>query len=275
MVERAIDPLYLSEQYGTEERLRIRIEAHQRYSERADDYLDWILDRLQPRPGDLVVDVGCGVGSIHPALCARGVRAILGVDVSKAMVDASQRQANERGLPVIAIEANAQALPLPDDAYDGAMANHMLFHVPDQRAALRELRRVLRKPDGRVVLTAAAPEHRSRLREIHNLSAKDLGYTPTDSVMRRFNLDHLDLVREVFPNVERFVREDAFLFPTADAALRYYASGAIDAIEDRPPDGSHRASLLALVGERIQEIIRAEGVFRDPKDTGCFVATVS
>jgi SAM-dependent methyltransferase len=151
----------------------------------------------------------------------------------------------------------------------------MPFHVPDQRAALRELRRVLTKPDGRVVLTAAAPEHRSRLREIHNLAAKDLGYTPTDSVMHRFNLDHLDLVREVFPNVERFVREDAFLFPTADAALRYYASGAIDAIHDRPADGSHRPRLLALVGERIQEIVRSEGGFRDPKDSGCFVATVS
>ena len=93
--------------------------------------------------------------------------------------------------------------------------------------------------------------------------------------MHRLNLDHLDLVLEVFSNVERFVREDAFLFPTADASLRYYASGAIDAIEDRPPDGNHGASLLALVGERIQEIIRSEGVFRDPKDTGCFVATVS
>ena len=273
MVERAIDPAYLYEQYGTEERLRIRIDAHQRYSERADDYFDWILDRLQPRPGDLVVDVGCGVGSIHPALCARGVRAVLGVDVSKAMVGASQRQAKERGLPVIAIEADAQALPLPDDAYDCAMANHMLFHVPDQRAALRELRRVLGKPHGRVVLTAAAPSHRSRLRAIHACAAEGLGYTPAESVMHRFNLDHLELVRDVFPSAERFVREDAFLFPTADAALRYYASGAIDALQDCPPDGSHRPHLLALVGNQIEEIIRSEGVFRDPKDTGCFVAT--
>jgi ubiquinone/menaquinone biosynthesis C-methylase UbiE len=275
MVERAIDPSYLDEQYGTEERLRIRIETHQRYSERADDYFDWILDRLQPRPGDLVVDVGCGVGSIHPLLCACGVRALLGVDVSKAMVSASQVQASQRGLPVIAIEPDAQALPLPDDAYDCAMANHMLFHVADQRAASRELRRVLRKPHGRVVLTAAAPEHRSRLREIHKRAAEDLGYMPAESVMHRFNLDHLSLVRDVFPAAEGFVREDAFLFPTTEAALRYYASGAIDAIEDRPAHASHRPRLLALVGERIQEIIHSEGVFRDPKDTGCFVATVS
>lgn len=119
---------------------------------------------------------------------------------------------DELDLPVIAIEANAQALPLPDDAYD-----------------------------------------------------EDLGCTPAQSVMHRFNLDHLDLVREVFPNVERFVREDVFLFPTADAALRYYASGAIDAIQDRPPDGSHRASLLALVGVRILEIIRSGGRLPRPQ----------
>ena len=273
MVERAIDRAYLDEQYGTEERLRIRLEAHQRYSERPDDFFEWVLDRLDPQPGDLVVDVGCGVGSIHPPLCARRVRAVLGVDASRAMVQASQRQANHLGLPVMAVEADAQALPLPDGAYDCAIANHMLFHVPDQRAALRELRRVL-KPRGRVVLSAAASGHRSRLREIHARAAEDLGYTPADSVMHRFNLDHLDLVREVFPSAERFVREDAFVFPNTDAALRYYASGAIDALQDCPADGSHRPRLLALVGEQIDRIIRSERVFRDPKDAGCFVATV-
>jgi ubiquinone/menaquinone biosynthesis C-methylase UbiE len=273
MVERVIDPAHLHEQYGTEDRLRIRIDAHQRYSERTDDYFDWILDRLQPRPGDLVVDVGCGVGSIHPPLCARGVRAVLGVDVSSAMVVATQRQANERGLPVIAIEADAQSLPLPDDSCDCAMANYMLFYVRDQRAALRELRRVLGKPHGRVILATAAPSHQSRLREIHARAAEHLGYMPADSGMYRFNLNHLDLVREVFPSAQRFVREDAFLFPTAEAALRYYGSGAIDALQDCPPDGSHRPRLLELVGKQIEEIIRSEGVFRDAKDSGCFVAS--
>ena len=67
MFERAIDRAYLDGQYGTEERLRIRLEAHQRYSERPDDFFEWVLDRLDPQPGDLLVDVGCGVGSIHPS----------------------------------------------------------------------------------------------------------------------------------------------------------------------------------------------------------------
>jgi tRNA/tmRNA/rRNA uracil-C5-methylase (TrmA/RlmC/RlmD family) len=110
MVERAIDPTYLEEQYGTEDRLRIRIEAHARYSERTDNFYEWVVERLQPQPGAIVVDVGCGVGSIHPFVCARGVRAILGVDASQAMVEASQRQANQLNLPVVTVHADAQEL---------------------------------------------------------------------------------------------------------------------------------------------------------------------
>ena len=90
----------------------------------------------------------------------------------------------------------------------------------------------------------------------------------------RFNLDYLDLVREIFPTAERFTRQDAFLFPNTDTVLRYYASGPIDAIADRPPDNSHRPKLLAAVGEEVEQIIQSEGIFRDPKPAGCFVASI-
>src|SRR5437870_11010011 len=99
-VEHALDPRYLRDLYGTTDNLDIRIDAHQRDSERADDYLDWVLDRLDPRPSDLVLDVGCLPGSYHPLLIDRGVRAVLGVDASPNMVAVAQRQANERRLPV-------------------------------------------------------------------------------------------------------------------------------------------------------------------------------
>ena len=64
--------------------------------------------------------------------------------------------------------------------------------------------------------------------------------------MGRFHLGHLPLVREAFPTAQCFVREDAFLFPTTDAALSYYGSGLVDAIVDLPAGGEHRARLLAL-----------------------------
>jgi len=272
-VERATDPAYLQYQYGTTERLHIRMEAHQRYSERQDDFVDWVLDHLNPSVGDLVLDVGCGVGSYHAPLCKRGVRAILGIDASKAMIKASQRHANANHLPVVTVLGDAQSLPVAEAGYDCAMANHVLFLVPDQRAALRELRRALR-PGGRMVATTTGLREQSRLALTHARAAVALGYAPAQQVVARFSLDHLDLVREVFPNAQRFVREDAFVFPTTEAALRYYASGAIDALQDMPADGSHRPKLLEAVAEQVESVVRAEGVFRDPKDAGCYVATV-
>ncbi|HEX5501879.1 MAG TPA: hypothetical protein VFW96_04620, partial [Thermomicrobiales bacterium] len=85
-------------------------------------------------------------------------------------------------------------------------------------------------------------------------------------------LDDLPLVRAVFPQAERHVREDAFVFPDAEAAMRYYATGLVDAIADPPADGGHRARLLPLVAARIEEIVAREGAFRVPKTSGCFVA---
>jgi 2-polyprenyl-3-methyl-5-hydroxy-6-metoxy-1,4-benzoquinol methylase len=87
--ERATDPGYLRFQYGDTERLRIRADTHRLYSERPDDFVDWMLDQLEPGPGHLVLDVGCGYGIYHHALARRGARAIVGLDASVAMVQAA------------------------------------------------------------------------------------------------------------------------------------------------------------------------------------------
>jgi ubiquinone/menaquinone biosynthesis C-methylase UbiE len=271
-VERAAAPEYLRDQYATPDKLDIRIQAHQRYSERPDDFLDWVLDHLDPKPGESVVDVGCGRGSYHSPLAQRGARVILALDTSAGMVSTSQQQAGAYGLPVVAIEASAERIPVPDASYDLGMANHVLFHVADVAAALRELWRVLKR-GGRAVLTTAGANSAARLESLHCEAALRLGYQPAGRVIERFNMDHLDLVRSVFPTTQRHIHDDAFVFPRTDVTLRYYASGMLDAIEDRPVDNRHRDRLLRLVGEGVDAIIAREGVFRDPKPAGCFVVT--
>jgi hypothetical protein len=133
------------------------------------------------------------------------------------------------------------------------------------------MRRVL-KAGGQALFVTNAADHSERLMALHEQSARQLGYVATPRVGLRFNLDHLSLVRDVFPDAQRFVRPDAFVFPDVEPALRYYGSGMVDALVDPPADASHRPRLLELVGGQIEAIIRREGVFRVQKDAGCFVA---
>ncbi len=274
VLHRSIDPRYLAYQYGDSEKLRIRLETHERYSERPnDDFHAEYVAMLAPARNSVVLDVGCGPGAYHQALNAAGAQ-VVAFDFSPGMVKETQEQARRGGLSVRAFRADAQAIPLPDKIVDHAVASHMLYHVPDIRRALEEIRRVV-KVGGRVLITTNAADHSARLDALHAQAARELGYRPLRSGPDfRFNLGHLPLVRSVFRNTMLDVRRNAFIFPTAEPALRYYASGKIDSVEPRPADASHREPLLARMRELIYEIIRREGVFRVPKDGGSFLATV-
>jgi hypothetical protein len=70
------------------------------------------------------------------------------------------------------------------------------------------------------------------------------------------------------------VLDNSLVFHDPEPALRYYASGIVDRIRGRPPDGSHRARLLPVVRAGLEAIIKSEGAFRDPKPTGYFVANI-
>jgi ABC-type glycerol-3-phosphate transport system permease component len=103
--------------------------------------------------------VGCGKGSYHPLLIARGVRAILGVDASPAMVAATQRQANTLGLPVVSIEGNAERLPV---------GNFPNFYATDQALLFAGLAIVMVPP-----LTVFAVLQRSSIQGLTVGSLRD------------------------------------------------------------------------------------------------------
>ena len=272
MPDFATDPHLLHLQYGTAEKLRIRQEAHELYSEQKTDFFLWVLDFLALAPGLLLADVGCGPGAYHPLLAPAGCR-VVALDFSQGMLEEVQAQARAQQLPVWPLRADAQCLPLAAACCDRLMANHMLYHVPDQLAALRELRRVVR-PGGIVVLATNAEDAGGLLYDAHCAAAAALGFHPSARPTAGFHLGHLARVQQVFPTAAVHVRPDAFLFPTVDAALRYYASGMIDALDDAPADDSHRPLLLAAVAALLQPLFASAGVLRVAKDAGCFVARV-
>jgi ubiquinone/menaquinone biosynthesis C-methylase UbiE len=111
-------------------------------------------DALAPRPGETMLEVGPGTG-YYTLAAARWIGPsgrLHIVDVQQEMLDHTMRRAAADGIENIEPRrADARRLPYDDDAFDAAFLVTVLGEVPDQDAALRELRRVLR-PGGRLVV---------------------------------------------------------------------------------------------------------------------------
>jgi ubiquinone/menaquinone biosynthesis C-methylase UbiE len=109
---------------------------------------------LEPVPGERILEVGPGTGYYTlPVADWLGPEGRLDVlDVQQEMLDHTMRRAGEAGLGnIVPTRADAREMPYPDESFDAAYLVTVLGEIPDQDAALRELRRVL-KPDGRIVV---------------------------------------------------------------------------------------------------------------------------
>jgi SAM-dependent methyltransferase len=109
---------------------------------------------LEPAAGERVLEVGPGTGyyalPVARWLEPNGRLDVL--DIQQAMLDHTMRRAAAEGIETIAgVCADAREMPYEDDSFDAAYLVTVLGEIPDQSAALRELRRVV-KPGGRIVV---------------------------------------------------------------------------------------------------------------------------
>lgn len=108
------------------------------------------LTRLEVRPGDSLLDVGCGTGLLLDALerSVPGLK-LSGVDPSPAMLGMARERLGEA---VALKQGYAKRPPFPDEAFDVVVSTNAFHYFRDPAEALEGMVRVLR-PTGRLVIT--------------------------------------------------------------------------------------------------------------------------
>ena len=101
------------------------------------------------KPGEAVLDVGCGVGGPARVLAAEHGARVRAVDLSPAYVAIGRALSKKGGIPVTFETANALDLPFADASFDLLWTQHASMNIADKPRLYRELRRVLR-PEGRL-----------------------------------------------------------------------------------------------------------------------------
>lgn len=263
------DKHYLvTRQYRDASNLNARGSLHARYGTNSHPWFRWVFDQaLSLAPSDaLILEAGAGPGGLWRENLDRlpgGWRVTL-TDLSAGMV-----AAESAALPVETFTcavADVEALPFDDASFDLAIANHMLYHVPDRPRALAELRRVLR-PGAALV---AATNGQNNMRELDYLLDEVAPGLRTDtwraSFRHPFKLENgAEQLAPFFDDIEMRRYEDALEVTEVEPLVTYIDS--IDTPALRAPE------VRAALSSRIAEIMREQGgVFHITKSVGLFVA---
>jgi SAM-dependent methyltransferase len=107
---------------------------------------------LQPRPGERILDIGCGGGgtTLRAATEVGPTGLAVGCDISAPLVDLATTRARERGLTNVTFhEGDAQVADIPGGPFDAAISRYGVMFFADPPAAFANIRRHL-KPAGRL-----------------------------------------------------------------------------------------------------------------------------
>ncbi|MEW1564326.1 class I SAM-dependent methyltransferase [Streptomyces sp. NPDC093509] len=125
------------------------------------------------RPGDRVLDAGCGTGRALPPLKAvvgaSGV--VVGADLTWAMLEAAVRAGRDRDGRLLLTDV--AALPLRSESLDAVFAAGLVAHLPNPVENLRELARVVR-PGGTLALFHPIGRAALAARQGRQLTPEDL-----------------------------------------------------------------------------------------------------
>jgi SAM-dependent methyltransferase len=127
----------------------------ERYDRMTGSFGERIIEATAPRPGERMLDVGCGNGAVAlavSALVAPG-GSVMGLDISGPMLAYARQRAEAAGIASVSFrQGDAQVCPLPPASFDAVVSRFGVMFFDDPAAAFANLGRAL-KPGGRIAFS--------------------------------------------------------------------------------------------------------------------------
>lgn len=269
-----LDPKRLKRQYASDKLSRDITAMRDKYAIPRIDFPLWAINGVMWRGTEKVLDVGCGYGQYYDKLFERVPGAeYYGVDLFPGVLTSHPGISTGR----LAV-GDAVALPYPAGMFDVVMANHMLYHVPDIEAAIREIRRVL-TTDGVLMATTHSVQTMPELRVLLRRAIIILTQQPPSAVRAPLHASDLfglengtRMLARHFYSVSRFEIPTTMIFTTLDPFLNY-----LEAMRDLlelylPADVSWEA-VLDVLREQVTQLLHQWGEVPISRLAGVLVAS--
>ena len=222
-----------------------------------------LIDALGLAPKARILDLCCGQGRHALEMARRGFTRVSGLDQSAYLIGEARAAAQSRGLDVDFQEGDARELPFEDGAFDAVvlMGNSFGYFAAEQddAAALREVRRVLEKKGGRVLLDLTDGAYLRARYEARSWEWID----ETHLACRERTLDGDRLVtREVVVHTGKGVTADQFyaerLYDRSEISALLRRAGFTDVrVADAPETASDQGQDLGMMARRLFASARA------------------
>ena len=246
------------------------------YTDSGREFHKWALGLVPIAPSTRILDAGCGWGRfLWPLIDDYGgaPHNVVGADCKRGMLHTASAEASERGVQVGLCAGDIEALPFAPRVFDGVLANHVLYHLPDIERGVRELARIVR-PDGWLLATTNSDKVQVPVIELHYQALQSLGIPFVPEGPSPFSMENGDFyLRTGFRNVEAFYFEDEATYSNADDFVKIYQTiGRYKGVLSSSDVGEEAKRLLPeMVAKLAQDIISSEGSLRCPILMGAFV----
>lgn len=186
------------------------------------DLNEWIFSRVNPRPNERWLDLGCGRGE-QSLLLARIVESVTSIDLSEKSLEAL-READPSGrITTIHTDLDKVATFIEGQEFDGVVGSYSLYYANDPVRLFRTIRSVLAN-NGRLFFCGPAHANNVELRTLSAEATGDRSYLDPTRPSTFMEEEAPTICTSLFGKVERFTFENPVRFTSADDLVDYWTS---------------------------------------------------